>query len=959
MKKLIALALAFAIGMIPILPVQAASGATYYVATTGSDASPGTQTQPWKTLQKAASIAAPGDTVIVAPGTYKENVTLSASGTSSAPIIMQGQNTPTIVQSTPTTTACLDSKNACILGTVTISGSQVIFKNMEVAGSPVKPGYIAGITVKGSNNEVSSNFVHNSWKEGISVSSGTSSNRILYNFISYGVVSGIYFDGQSHLIQGNTITHSVTRPADRLALPGGTDPDGIRFFGTGSVVRGNVIMGIYLDESPEADAPHQDCFQTWGSANNITFENNYCELTNSTTYSNPMEKFFMVERGSSSSSTVSGLKIVNNIFVSNSVATLWTPVQLGNEACSTSYPLQNITIENNTFVHPGDISGDFGILMRCTSGATIRNNAFYNFGNSSYPYIYQDKGNNTNVTITNNSVYTSNGVAPKNGPNPGDAALWMKNPLFKSGSDFHMQSDSPLIDTGYNDGLANDFEGNPRPQGNGYDVGSYETSSSSAPISVSSSTPVPAQSSTPAPIATIAPTSTGNLVKVCPTGCNYSTIQAAVNAAVPGQIIEVQSGTYNESITIKSNGTSSNWITLRPQAGSTVWIDGSNLGNVSNINLGSHSYWNISGFKMRYAAQSSPLNADGAADGVTVGQGANNIILQGLTIQAPNADGIDLRGANYSVKILNNEIFDMRKASPSYTGDGHGIHVLQQANVTATHDILVKGNFVHDAHGKACYALSDFTALGAPAPTNVVFEYNKAQDCTNGIKVNADGIFRYNLLVDTGKYTSGVEKPDSAFQAFTHDAANNVRKAEIYNNTSVGFNNSYNFDMTYNGSTPTQTIKVFKNNIAYNPRNYFVRVSNTVISSDGNNLFYKSGGGGSYIGYTPANGSIVNTDPQFNSDFSLKSTSPAIDKGAVIDASLPYAGNAPDIGAFESGFSGGISPTSTTQPAPTGTPTLIPTLTPTLTPTPTSTTPAPTSSPKPTKTCNNNGKKCR
>jgi len=396
------------------------------------------------------------------------------------------------------------------------------------------------------------------------------------------------------------------------------------------------------------------------------------------------------------------------------------------------------------------------------------------------------------------------------------------------------------------------------------------------------------------------PVSAAGVVSVCKSGCAYSTIQSAIDAASPGQIIEVNAGTYAEALTIPVNGTPSAWITLRAKAGDVVWIDGSNLGNLSNINLKNHSYWKISGLKMSFAAQGSPSGADGPADAITVGAGANNIILENLTIQAPNSDGIDLRGANYNIQVLDNEIFDMRKSNPNYSGDGHGIHVLQASNVAASHDILVKGNYVHDSHGKACLALSDFTALDSPHPTGVVFENNRVQDCTNGIKINADGIFRYNLIVDTGKYTSGVEKPDNCFQAFTHDAENNVRKAEIYNNTTVGCTNSYNFDMVYNNSTPNQTFTVFRNNIAYNPHSYFVRLSGTNLVSNGNNLFYKPGGGGSYIGYTPGSTSLVNVDPLFNSDYTLKDTSPAIDKGAVVDASLPYSGQAPDMGAFES-----------------------------------------------------------
>lgn len=353
---------------------------------------------------------------------------------------------------------------------------------------------------------------------------------------------------------------------------------------------------------------------------------------------------------------------------------------------------------------------------------------------------------------------------------------------------------------------------------------------------------------------------------VCKSGCTYTSIQSAISTAQPGDIVEVATGTYSESITIPKDGTPNAWITLRAKPGSVVWIDSSSL-NKSNIIIGSHSYWKIEGLKMKGAALNSSSGTDpgSASDGVYVGQGGHDIILQNLTIEAPNGDGIDLRGANYNIQILDNEIYDMRKQKPNYSGDGHGIHVIQQRGVSPSHDILVKGNFVHDSHGKACIGLADFSALNATHPTNIVVEYNKIQDCTMGIKINADGIFRHNLLIDTGKYTSNPEKNVNGFQAFTHDNENNVRLAQVYNNTVVGFNTSYSFDMRENGtSTPPQTFTIFEKNIAYNPRTYFIKVRDTNFTNSSYNLFYKSNGSASYIGYTPDSTSITNTDPKLN-----------------------------------------------------------------------------------------------
>jgi hypothetical protein len=60
---------------------------TFYVATGGSDLYPGTLAQPWRTIQHAADVVQPGDTIYVRAGTYAEEVTIAVSGASSNPIM--------------------------------------------------------------------------------------------------------------------------------------------------------------------------------------------------------------------------------------------------------------------------------------------------------------------------------------------------------------------------------------------------------------------------------------------------------------------------------------------------------------------------------------------------------------------------------------------------------------------------------------------------------------------------------------------------------------------------------------------------------------------------------------------------------------------------------------------------------------------------------------------------------
>lgn len=72
---------------------------TYYVKKTGLDTNPGTNAEPWLTIQKFADVCAAGDTCIVSAGTYRETVTLATSGTSGSRITIQAAAGETVIVS--------------------------------------------------------------------------------------------------------------------------------------------------------------------------------------------------------------------------------------------------------------------------------------------------------------------------------------------------------------------------------------------------------------------------------------------------------------------------------------------------------------------------------------------------------------------------------------------------------------------------------------------------------------------------------------------------------------------------------------------------------------------------------------------------------------------------------------------------------------------------------------------
>ena len=64
------------------LALRALPAAEFHVAITGSDASPGTPAAPLRTIQRAADLAQPGDTVTVHAGVYREYVNPPRGGES-------------------------------------------------------------------------------------------------------------------------------------------------------------------------------------------------------------------------------------------------------------------------------------------------------------------------------------------------------------------------------------------------------------------------------------------------------------------------------------------------------------------------------------------------------------------------------------------------------------------------------------------------------------------------------------------------------------------------------------------------------------------------------------------------------------------------------------------------------------------------------------------------------------
>jgi len=111
---------------------------------------PGTESLPWKTIQKAASSVKAGDTVYVKKGLYLESIYINTSGTKTSPIRFIGIEFP-IIESGQWTD-------------IKITGSHITVQGFEVRGAT---GF--GIQILGSNIVVQDNLIHNNYHEGIRI----------------------------------------------------------------------------------------------------------------------------------------------------------------------------------------------------------------------------------------------------------------------------------------------------------------------------------------------------------------------------------------------------------------------------------------------------------------------------------------------------------------------------------------------------------------------------------------------------------------------------------------------------------------------------------------------------------------------------------------------------------------------------------------------------------------------
>ncbi len=394
------------------------SGKTYYVDKTGcNDSFPGTSTQPWCTIGKAASILAAGDTVIVRPGVYNESL-VPQSGAANAYITYQGLP-GAILDGTGTTAQAFDIYNQAFL---IITGFEVrYYLNPRPAGNSVN--------IHGTSHHIQlfNLTVHDNWN---GIIMNDDANQItISDCLVYNSRYGVGFENTVHDVFISRVTSHSNKetyigPVSSYGNGDGFSDD----FGTYHIFIKDSIAYDNLDAGYDFKAVIFEC-------------------TNCTAHDNIKYGFRLQDTGGP-------YTLINGLTYGNG----WFPLQVQSSGPSTY-------LYNSTFA---GASNDNGYSIEGPStNVLIRNCIFAGYStqvsNGSFSGLDEDY-----------NLYYSNGgtVGFTIGPHSLQA-----NPLFvnPAANDYHLQAKSPAIDAGTTlPQITMDLDGNPRPQGVGYDIGAYE-----------------------------------------------------------------------------------------------------------------------------------------------------------------------------------------------------------------------------------------------------------------------------------------------------------------------------------------------------------------------------------------------------------------------------------------------------------------------------------------------------
>lgn len=233
---------------IPGLPVTrpatapASSGPTFYISPNGNDSGNGSQSAPWRTVQKAANTVNAGDTVILMDGTYTQgSVGFNRSGTADKPVVFKAQNK---------WKAIIASTSGCQPG-FSINASYITVKDLtfSVAGASCGTYTSSNVHIRAWNtvNPTPGNPTTGSAgfrADGLKLTSGRARSEGVKSNQDYTIIENSEADNALELFNSK---NSIIRNN----LVNGQDQYGVSIFAKGGVRNAQIYNNVVRNNHPD------------------------------------------------------------------------------------------------------------------------------------------------------------------------------------------------------------------------------------------------------------------------------------------------------------------------------------------------------------------------------------------------------------------------------------------------------------------------------------------------------------------------------------------------------------------------------------------------------------------------------------------------------------------------------------------------------------------------------------
>jgi len=390
-------------------------------------------------IQAAINAAANGDTVLVSPGTYTENINFSGKAI-------------TLTSASGPSATIIDGG---------AKASVVTFNSGEGSTS-----ILSGFTIRNGQSSY--------YGGGIEINSASPTiigNIITGNHGIFGI--GINVDGGSPLIKGNTITANTQAGGD-----GGTGGGGIATSGSPSSPASPTIVGNTITNNSVSGGGNGGGIYV-GYYGQPTIQNNLISGNNAYNYG-----------GGIAVESYNGAFVLQNVIINNSTG------GGGSGGGISIYASKNVVLANNTVNGNTAFDGSSGIYVASGSPLTVTlANNIVVASNSQIAVECASTWSSSSPVFDNNDFYSATGTAYTGVCNmSNELSNIYVDPLFANVSslDFHLSTGSPALDAGGTTPVplpTTDFDGNPRVVNGTVDMGAFEyqgaTTFTVTPVSLS------------------------------------------------------------------------------------------------------------------------------------------------------------------------------------------------------------------------------------------------------------------------------------------------------------------------------------------------------------------------------------------------------------------------------------------------------------------------------------------